>query len=93
MEWPGPTPAAGASLQVQVGKRWEALEQPAWWGLFRLLEAGTITPLSDSKIRVHWNMATADGHTVRAQYDIKSRSSHNPFRPGAFQKFHCVDTL
>lgn len=42
--WPGESPEAGASLEVRgSGGVHERLEQTGEWGLFRLLEQGTVT--------------------------------------------------
>ena len=40
MKWPGPTPASGAILQVNVAGVWLTKEFKDWWGLFRMIQAG-----------------------------------------------------
>ena len=93
MKWPGEKAAAGAVLQVQVGTSWATREFKDWWGLFRLLETGRITPLTETKFRVQWDLVTPDAQTVEVQYVLKSRSYKNPFRPGLFEQFRCVYQL
>ena len=94
MKWPGPTPATGALLQVQVGNEWITKEYKDWWGLFRLIEAGHVIPGSgETQSRVQWDLTTADGRPVRVQYDLRARGYKNPFHPGMFQQVRCVEHL
>ncbi|MEO8340700.1 MAG: type VI secretion system membrane subunit TssM, partial [Nitrospirota bacterium] len=94
MKWPGPTPATGAVLQVQVGTAWVTKEYKDWWGLFRLIQAGSLVPgAGDTQYRVQWELPTADGSPVRVQYDIRARGYKNPFRPGVFEQVRCVEHL
>jgi type VI secretion system protein ImpL len=94
MKWPGPTPATGAALQVQVGTAWVTKEYKDWWGLFRLIQAGHLMPgAGDTQYRVRWELPTADGRPVQVQYDIRARGYKNPFRPGMFEQVRCVEHL
>ena len=94
MKWPGQTPAAGATLQVQVGGIWITKEFKDWWGLFRLIQAGRLMPtVGQTQYRVEWNLPTADGQSVEIQYDLRARSYKNPFRPGLFDQFRCAEHL
>jgi type VI secretion system protein ImpL len=94
MKWPGPTPATGAVLQVQVGTAWVTKEYKDWWGLFRLIQAGSlVSGAGDTQYRVQWELPTADGSPVRVQYDIRARGYKNPFRPGVFEQVRCVEHL
>jgi type VI secretion system protein ImpL len=94
MKWPGPTPATGAVLQVQVGTAWVTKEHKDWWGLFRLIQAGSLVPgVGDTQYRVKWELPTEDGSPVQVQYDIRARGYKNPFRPGVFEQVRCVEHL
>jgi type VI secretion system protein ImpL len=94
MKWPGPTPATGAVLQVQVGTAWVTKEYKDWWGLFRLIQAGHLVSGSgDTQYRVQWELPTADGRSVQVQYDLRARGYKNPFHPGAFEQVRCVEHL
>ncbi|MGF1468698.1 MAG: type VI secretion system membrane subunit TssM [Sandaracinaceae bacterium] len=46
IRWPGESPEAGASLDARGGAVHSRLEEAGPWGLFRLLEAGTVTSAS-----------------------------------------------
>jgi type VI protein secretion system component VasK len=92
MKWPGPTPLLGALLQVQVGGTWVTKEYKDWWGLFRLIQAGRLTPtVGETQYRIQWDLPTADGQTIKIQYDLRAPSHKNPFRPGLFEQFRCVE--
>jgi type VI secretion system protein ImpL len=94
MKWPGQTPAAGAILQVQVGGTWITKEFKDWWGLFRLIQAGRLTPaIGETQYRLQWDLPAADGQSVRVQYDLRAPGHKNPFRPGLFEQFRCVEHL
>ena len=94
IKWPGPTPAAGALLQVQVGGVWITREFKDFWGLFRLIQAGRVSPVSgDTQYRVQWELPAADGQAVKVQYDMRTDTHKNPFRPGLFEQFRCVEHL
>jgi type VI secretion system protein ImpL len=94
MKWPGPTPATGAVLQVQVGNAWVTKEYKDWWGLFRLIQAGSFVPgAGDTQYRARWELPTADGNQVFVQYDLRARGYKNPFHPGVFQQMRCVEHL
>ena len=94
MKWPGSTPNAGAVLQVLAGNAWVTKEHRDWWGLFRLLDTGRILPASDgNQFRVQWEIQTPDARTVLIQYDLKTRSSKNPFLPGIIAQFRCLRQL
>lgn len=95
IKWPGQTPAAGALLQVQVGGQWVSKESKDWWGLFRLIQAGRLSLMNNghTQYRVEWDLPAADGQTVKIQYDLRSATHKNPFRPGLFQQVRCVEHL
>jgi type VI secretion system protein ImpL len=94
VKWPGPTPATGAVLQVQVGNAWVTKEYKDWWGLFRLIQAGSFVPgAGDTQYRARWELPTADGNQVFVQYDLRARGYKNPFHPGVFQQMRCVEHL
>lgn len=92
MKWPGPTPASGATLQVNVGGVWVSKDFKDWWGLFRMIQAGRQTAAAGgTQYRLQWELPTADGQSVRVQYDLRSASHKNPFRPGLFEQYRCVE--
>jgi type VI protein secretion system component VasK len=94
MKWPGREPATGAVLEVRVGNEWIKKEKKDWWGLFRLIQAGSLVPgAGDTQYRVRWELPTADGSPVYVQYDIRARGYKNPFRPGVFEQVRCVEHL
>lgn len=94
MKWPGPTPASGAILQVNVAGVWLTKEFKDWWGLFRMIQAGRQTAATGgTQYRLQWELPTADGQSVRVQYDLRSASHKNPFRPGLFEQYRCVEHL
>jgi type VI secretion system protein ImpL len=94
MKWPGTSAASGAVLQVQVGNVWVMKEFKDWWGLFRLIDAGRRDPASsDVQFRIHWDLETADARALQIQYDLRARSYKNPFHPGLFETFRCMQQL
>jgi type VI secretion system protein ImpL len=94
VKWPGPTPAAGALLQVQVNGTWITREVKDLWGLFRLIEAGRVSSVAgDAQYRVQWDLPGTDGQAVKVQYDLRTATHKNPFRPGLFEQFRCVEHL
>lgn len=61
--WPGESPEAGASLEVRgEGGIHERLEQTGEWGLFRMLEQGTVTSTSRGNrvFTMTWRLRDAD---------------------------------
>ena len=51
LSWPGESPAEGAAFVVRgANGMHERVRQEGEWGLFRLLEAGTVTPVTSSPI-------------------------------------------
>ena len=96
LKWPGSAPISGAVLKVQVGTRWVtvAKEYKDWWGFFRLLNDGRLMAgPSDVQYRVQWDLQTGEERPILIQYDLRARSYKNPFRPGLFEKFRCVQQL
>jgi len=94
MKWPGPAPTTGAVLQVQVGNAWVTKEFKDWWGIFHLIQAGSLVPgVGDTQYRVRWDLLTADGSPVQVQYDLRARGHKNPFHPGIFEQVRCVEHL
>lgn len=92
MKWPGPTPTNGAVLQVQVGDTWITKEFKDWWGFFRLIQFGSLVPgAGETQYRLQWDLPAADGQLVKVQYDLRARGHKNPFRPGLFEQFKCVE--
>jgi type VI protein secretion system component VasK len=92
MKWPGPSPSAGAALLVQVGNTWFTREFKDVWGFFKLINAGLVeaTDHSEIKVQVQWELESQDSKPLLVRYDVKGRSTKNPFRPGFFDKFNCM---
>ena len=93
MLWPGTDGSAGALLQVKLDGTWEQREAQGWWGLFRLLESADVQPVTDSTYRVMWAFESRHAQPLRIQYDLKARSSRNPFRKDFFRQFSCLSNL
>lgn len=92
MRWPGPMPSAGATLLVQLGTSWITKEYKDVWGLFKLMRAGLIetTDHNDVKVSVQWELQSSDAKSLHVRYDVKGKSVRNPFRPGFFEQFNCM---
>lgn len=95
MKWPGPTPAVGATLLVQVGNAWVTKEYKDVWGLFKLMNAGLVETAdhSDVMVKVRWELQSPDTKPLQVRYDVKGRSARNPFRSGFFEQFNCAQHL
>lgn len=95
MKWPGPTPSAGATLLVQVGNTWVTREYKDVWGLFKLMNAGSVQTAdhSDVMVKVGWELQSPDAKPLQVRYDVKGRSARNPFRSGFFEQFTCAQHL
>jgi len=93
MTWPGASGSAGALLQVKLDGAWEPKEAQGWWGFFRLLEMAQVVPLTNSTFKVLWAFHSRDARPLRIQYDLKARSSKNPFHPEFFTRFSCPSSL
>ncbi len=77
--WPGESPEAGASLEVRgEGGIHERLEQTGEWGLFRLLEQGTVTTRSRGN-RVFTQTWRLRDHQVDVAVQIRPVRGDAPF--------------
>jgi type VI secretion system protein ImpL len=77
--WPGESPVDGASLEVRgEGGIHEKLEQGGEWGLFRLLEMGTVTSTSRGR-RVFTMTWRLRDHQVDVNVDIRPVRGDAPF--------------
>ncbi|MCA9574643.1 MAG: type VI secretion system membrane subunit TssM [Myxococcales bacterium] len=78
MSWPGTEPAVGAVIEVRgEGGMHELVSQEGEWGLFRLIEAGTVTNRgSDRVFTVVWHLRT---HDVDITMDIRPTRNAAPF--------------
>ncbi len=66
-EWPGEAPEQGASLAFRGSELQEQLEQGGEWGLFRLIEQGSVTSRSGERFfSVTWRF---DTHNTFVQGD------------------------
>jgi type VI secretion system protein ImpL len=76
--WPGAEPGAGATLEISgEGGMHERIGQEGEWGLFRLLESGTVVANAGSRSFT----ATFDlrSHDVRIVIDFRPVRSETPF--------------
>ena len=77
--WPGEDPVAGASLVIRgEGGIHERLEQEGEWGLFRLLEQGTVTSTSRGR-RVFTMTWRLRDHQVDVAIDFRPVRGDAPF--------------
>ncbi len=77
LSWPGENPAEGAAFIVRgANGMHERVRQDGEWGLFRLLEAGTVTRQSDRLFSVGWRLQT---HGVDISMDFRPKRGQSPF--------------
>lgn len=77
LSWPGKQPAAGASLIIRGANGMnERISQDDAWGLFRMIEAGTITRSSSRTFTVAWQLQT---HDVTLKVDFRPTRGESPF--------------
>lgn len=77
--WPGEDPVAGASIEIRgEGGIHERIEQSGEWGLFRLLEQGTVTQTSRGR-RVFTMTWRLRDHQVDVAMDIRPVRGDAPF--------------
>lgn len=77
MSWPGDDPEAGASMVIRgANGMHERVRQEGPWGLFRLLEAGTVTRGTDRILTLAWQLQT---HDVTLKIDIRPVRGESPF--------------
>jgi type VI secretion system protein ImpL len=83
LSWPGKQPAMGASIQVRGANGMnERISQDDAWGLFRMIEAGTVSRSSSRTFTVAWQLQT---HDVTLKIDFRPTRGEAPFfgMPGA----------
>jgi type VI secretion system protein ImpL len=74
--WPGPEGKPGASMRVRGASIDETLKQDGEWGLFRLLEKGTISANPGERFfTVRFRLHTQNDVTI----DIRPARADNPF--------------
>jgi type VI secretion system protein ImpL len=77
LSWPGQNPQAGASIVIRgANGMHERISQDGPWGLFRLLEAGTLMPGAGRTFTVAWRLET---HDVTLQVDFRPKRGESPF--------------
>lgn len=75
--WPGDSPEAGASLIIRgANGMHERISQDGPWGLFRLLEAGTLMPGAGRTFTIAWQLQT---HDVTLRVDFRPKRGESPF--------------
>jgi hypothetical protein len=48
---------------------------------------------SEVTVKVRWELQSPDAKSLQVRYDVKGRSARNPFRPGFFEQFNCMQHL
>ncbi|MFN0062487.1 MAG: type VI secretion system membrane subunit TssM [Myxococcaceae bacterium] len=78
VKWPGGGKKPGASISVRSNKGVsETLEQEGEWGLFRLLESGTLQGTRGQRsFAVTWKLASMDAEVT---LDVRPSRSESPF--------------
>jgi type VI secretion system protein ImpL len=77
LSWPGEDPSAGASITIRgANGMHETIKQDGPWGLYRLLEAGSLRSEPGRTFTVAWKLQT---HDVTLQVDIRTKRSESPF--------------
>jgi type VI secretion system protein ImpL len=78
MTWPGETPEAGAFIEVRGSGLHERIEQDGEWGLYRILERGSVTEYQpgSSVFQVTWRLRT---HDIDIKIDFRPVRGESPF--------------
>ncbi len=77
VDWPGPHPEAGATLEVRgSGGMIETLSQEGEWGLMHLLERGTVVENQAGVFTMEFRLRT---HDVTIRLSIRPVRGDNPF--------------
>ncbi len=75
--WPGDKPEAGASIVISgANGMHETIRQDGPWGLFRMIEAGTLMPGAGRTFTIAWQLQT---HDVTLQIDFRPKRGESPF--------------
>lgn len=93
LSWPGESPVAGAGIVVRGANGMnERIAQEGDWGLFRLLDSGSVKGVSTRQFTVAWQLRT---HHIEVAMDIRPQRSESPFFgiAGRFEEPHLFDTL
>jgi len=88
LQWPG-AGAAGASIQLapDVPDQKSTIERTGAWALFRLIDAGVVTPRGDT-INVGFVVGGRD-----VSYQFRAASLNNPLTLPALRQFKCPNGL
>jgi type VI secretion system protein ImpL len=77
LTWPGEHPEQGAAIVIRgANGMHERISQDGPWGLFRLLEAGSLMPGAGRTFTIAWQLQT---HDVTLQVDFRPKRSESPF--------------
>jgi type VI secretion system protein ImpL len=77
VSWPGAEPGAGAAIEISgEGGMHERIAQEGEWGLFRLLESGTVAASSARSFTATFDLRS---HDVRVVIDLRPVRSDTPF--------------
>jgi type VI secretion system protein ImpL len=77
LSWPGENPQNGAALSVRgANGMHEQMKQEGAWGLFRLLEQGSVTRSSSTVFSIAWQLRT---HDVVLVVDFHPLRGESPF--------------
>ncbi|OGW62667.1 MAG: hypothetical protein A2Y48_09835 [Nitrospirae bacterium RIFCSPLOW2_12_42_9] len=93
LTWTGTSGNAGGLLQVNVGGTLYTRNYPGRWGFFKLLSAARVTQVSSTHYQVQWDFSTQGSKALKVRYDLKANSYRNPFKPGLFLKFSCMNKI
>lgn len=77
LTWPGDNPVAGAAIVIRgANGMQERIRQDGPWGLFRLIEAGTLLPAAGRTFTIAWQLQT---HDVTLKIDFRPKRGESPF--------------
>lgn len=77
LKWPGPSPEVGAAIEVRgANGMYERVLQEGPWGLFRIIEQGSIVRSNPRAFTVAWNLQT---HGVTLKVDFRVQAGASPF--------------
>ena len=84
IDWPGNIADQGATLSMMAGAR--PLVQPGMWGLFRLLDKGTVSD-AGGQVKAVWTIPTAHS-SARVTWKFRvANTPRNPFQRDFFSGF------
>ncbi|MEM7436890.1 MAG: type VI secretion system membrane subunit TssM [Myxococcota bacterium] len=76
MTWPGESPSTGAAISIRGSNMQETIRREGGWGLFRLIEEGSVKRIDSRTFTVVWRLRS---HNVDVQIDFRTARSDSPF--------------